>query len=67
MKCVNGNKLVIKSFNVIFCLIYNSLTLDFSFSHSTGTSQWLDPRLSQIQQKAVEDCGVDGNIFMQIF
>lgn len=26
------------------------------FSHSTGTSHWLDPRLSKFQKKTLEDC-----------
>ncbi|KAL1493343.1 hypothetical protein ABEB36_011415 [Hypothenemus hampei] len=28
----------------------------FNFSHSTGTSHWLDPRLSKFQKKTLEDC-----------
>lgn len=29
---------------------------NFLFSHSTGTSHWLDPRLSKFQKKSLEDC-----------
>lgn len=28
-------------------------------SHNTGTSQWLDPRLSKIQKKSLEECAED--------
>lgn len=28
----------------------------FFYSHSTGTSHWLDPRLSKFQKKSLEDC-----------
>ena len=28
-------------------------------SHNTGTSQWLDPRLSRIQKKSLEECAED--------
>ena len=31
----------------------------FLFSHNTGTSQWLDPRLSKIQKKSLEECTED--------
>ena len=30
-------------------------------SHNTGTSQWLDPRLSKIQKKSLEECA-DGEL-----
>lgn len=30
--------------------------LNFPLSHSTGTSHWLDPRLSKFQKKTLEDC-----------
>ena len=33
----------------IFCFL-------FSCSHNTGTSHWLDPRLSRIQKLSLEDC-----------
>lgn len=26
------------------------------YSHNTGTSHWLDPRLSKFQKKSLEDC-----------
>lgn len=29
------------------------------FSHNTGTSHWLDPRLSKYQKKSLEECGED--------
>ena len=29
------------------------------YSHNTGTSQWLDPRLSKIQKKSLEECTED--------
>lgn len=29
------------------------------YSHNTGTSQWLDPRLSKIQKKSLEECAED--------
>lgn len=35
----------------LFCLYY--------ISHNTGTSHWLDPRLSKFQKKSLEDCGDD--------
>lgn len=31
----------------------------FFASHNTGTSQWLDPRLSKIQKKSLEECAED--------
>ncbi|KAF8768407.1 Membrane-associated guanylate kinase like protein [Argiope bruennichi] len=31
----------------------------YFIDHNTGTSQWLDPRLSRIQKKTIEDCGDD--------
>ncbi|KAG8191530.1 hypothetical protein JTE90_019594 [Oedothorax gibbosus] len=31
----------------------------YFIDHNTGTSQWLDPRLSRIQKKTVEDCSDD--------
>lgn len=31
----------------------------YSCSHSSGTSHWLDPRLSKFQKKSLEDCGDD--------
>nr|XP_042895445.1 membrane-associated guanylate kinase, WW and PDZ domain-containing protein 3 isoform X1 [Parasteatoda tepidariorum]XP_042895446.1 membrane-associated guanylate kinase, WW and PDZ domain-containing protein 3 isoform X2 [Parasteatoda tepidariorum] len=31
----------------------------YFIDHNTGTSQWLDPRLSRIQKKTVEDCRDD--------
>lgn len=30
-----------------------------SYSHNTGTSHWLDPRLSKYQKKSLEDCCED--------
>lgn len=30
--------------------------MNFCFSHATGTSHWLDPRLSKFQKKSLEDC-----------
>lgn len=36
--------------NFFFCYIA---------SHNTGTSQWLDPRLSKIQKKSLEECAED--------
>lgn len=37
-------------------LLYHFLFLMFYFSHNTGTSHWLDPRLSKFQKKSLEDC-----------
>jgi len=33
-----------------------SFFFSLSFSHNTGTSHWLDPRLSRIQKLSLEDC-----------
>lgn len=30
-----------------------------TYSHNTGTSHWLDPRLSKFQKKSLEDCSDD--------
>lgn len=32
------------------------ITLLYIHSHNTGTSHWLDPRLSKFQKKSLEDC-----------
>lgn len=30
------------------------------YSHSTGTTQWVDPRLAQVKKATVDECGDDG-------
>lgn len=31
----------------------------YFIDHNTGSSHWLDPRLSKFQKKALEECGDD--------
>lgn len=31
----------------------------YFIDHNTGSSHWLDPRLSRFQKKSLEDCGDD--------
>lgn len=41
-------------------ILYNLfLSVLFHISHTTGTSHWLDPRLSRYQKKSLEDCQDD--------
>lgn len=30
------------------------------FSHNTGTTQWMDPRLAQLKKATVDECNDDG-------
>ena len=32
------------------------------FSHSTGTTQWVDPRLAQVKKATVDECDEDGRL-----
>lgn len=34
----------------------DELMKNFHFSHNTGTSHWLDPRLSKFQKRSLEEC-----------
>lgn len=45
-----------KNFVNLNPFISNVHLLFYFYSHSTGTSHWLDPRLSKFQKKSLEDC-----------
>lgn len=36
-------------------------------SHSTGTTQWVDPRLAQVKKATVEECDDDGKCARVIY
>ena len=34
----------------------------YYFSHRTGTTQWVDPRMAQVKKATVDDCDEDGTL-----
>jgi len=36
-------------------------------SHSTGTTQWVDPRLAQVKKATVDECDDDGKCATAIY
>ena len=41
----------------LYCYFVVSSTY---YSHSTGTTQWVDPRLAQVKKATVDECDDDG-------
>ena len=38
----------------------------FVCSHSTGSTQWVDPRLAQVKKATVDECDEDGKIILSL-
>lgn len=51
----NGTKMIHLCGNMEIFFFYPHI-VKYHYSHNTGTSHWLDPRLSKFQKKSLEDC-----------
>jgi len=50
---------IFQAYLFIKCLIILLFYLTY-YSHSTGTTQWVDPRLAQVKKATVDECDDDG-------
>lgn len=49
-------------------IIFNTILFCYlRYSHSTGTTQWVDPRLAQVKKATVDECDDDGKFATAIY